>query len=445
MATLNDLLSFLQGASNSAAATVSAPVDGINWLLKKAGVPVSDKPVGGSDWLNDKGLMAEPQNPLAGYIGEAVGGVAPMLTGAYAPQIAKGINQMAANAATPAVLRKESGMFIGPSAKTWNAEAAKKAQTLAAKGVDPRQIWKETGTFKGPDGAWRQEIDDSAAKLRDYQYTPQEAYKNAKETAWINEDTALAGRVKQMQPYVGMSKNQLKEEYRRTGGEIVDAAVAGDKAKALQLTEGRAGLDYLLGQMSDRKYGPASAYLSHGDFGKAYPDVYKLHTRIDGDADSLGAYLRADTGRGEQMVLKKKPMWSEDKSTMLHEFQHAIQQREGWARGGSMDDFYRQSMSERQGAWDQISAINAELSKASGTPRYQELLAERQKLVELAQKDPLDIKEQAYKSYRSLAGEAEARATQARMNLNAAQRRELFPLDSYDVPVDQLIIRGLLD
>lgn len=31
------------------------------------------------------------------------------------------------------------------------------------------------------------------------------------------------------------------------------------------------------------------------------------------------------------------------------------------------------------------------------------------------------------------------------MNLNAAQRRELFPLDSYDVPVDQLIIRGLLD
>lgn len=112
MATLTDLLSFLQGASNSAAATVSAPVDGINWLLKKAGVPVSDKPVGGSDWLKDKGLMAEPQNPLAGYIGEAVGGVTPMLTGAYAPQIASRLVQMGENVRAPAKLGKEAGVLL---------------------------------------------------------------------------------------------------------------------------------------------------------------------------------------------------------------------------------------------------------------------------------------------------------------------------------------------
>jgi hypothetical protein len=32
------------------------------------------------------------------------------------------------------------------------------------------------------------------------------------------------------------------------------------------------------------------------------------------------------------------------------------------------------------------------------------------------------------------------------MNMNMAQRREVFPLDSYDVPIDQLIVRrGLLD
>lgn len=48
-------------------------------------------------------------------------------------------------------------------------------------------------------------------------------------------------------------------------------------------------------------------------------------------------------------------------------------------------------------------------------------------------------------AYRALAGEAEARATQARMNMNAAQRREVFPLDSYDVPVDQLIVRRTSD
>jgi hypothetical protein len=48
----------------------------------------------------------------------------------------------------------------------------------------------------------------------------------------------------------------------------------------------------------------------------------------------------------------------------------------------------------------------------------------------------------AQEAYRRLAGEAEARATQARMNMNAAERRAKFPYDSYDVPVSDLIVRG---
>lgn len=112
MATYDDFLSVLQGASNSAASTVSAPVDGINWILRKAGFPVSDAPVGGSDWLKQKGLMADPKNPTAGYIGEALGGVAPMLAAAKAPQIASAINQGFENIAAQPVLNKESGKFL---------------------------------------------------------------------------------------------------------------------------------------------------------------------------------------------------------------------------------------------------------------------------------------------------------------------------------------------
>ena len=58
---MNPLLDFMQGASNAAASTVSAPVDGIAWLLKKAGVPVG-VPVGGSDWMAQKGLTAPTQS-----------------------------------------------------------------------------------------------------------------------------------------------------------------------------------------------------------------------------------------------------------------------------------------------------------------------------------------------------------------------------------------------
>lgn len=84
-------------------------------------------------------------------------------------------------------------------------------------------------------------------------------------------------------------------------------------------------------------------------------------------------------------------------SGTLHELQHAIQKIEDMSRGGSPEDF-SYAMAEKLGE-----------TKTS--------------------------------LYRKLAGEAEARATQARIPLNAAQRRAMFPADSYDVPLEQLIFR----
>lgn len=66
-----------QGASNSAASMVSAPVDGLAWLLKRAGVDVGT-PVGGSDWMAQQGLTAQPQNALAGGLGGMLAGASPM-------------------------------------------------------------------------------------------------------------------------------------------------------------------------------------------------------------------------------------------------------------------------------------------------------------------------------------------------------------------------------
>lgn len=117
----NALLDFLQGASNSAAANVSAPVDGIAWLLRKAGINV-DRPVMGSDWMRERGLTAEPTNKLAGILGESVGGVLPMVTAAKAPQIAQGLLQAERNLAAPTYLDKEFGGVYG--GKKTNVEFA---------------------------------------------------------------------------------------------------------------------------------------------------------------------------------------------------------------------------------------------------------------------------------------------------------------------------------
>jgi hypothetical protein len=86
----NLLQSFGQGASNSAASTVSAPVDGIAWLLRKAGLNVPE-PMGGSDWMERNGLTARPKNAIAGLLGETAGMLAPLVVAAKAPQIAGGL------------------------------------------------------------------------------------------------------------------------------------------------------------------------------------------------------------------------------------------------------------------------------------------------------------------------------------------------------------------
>jgi hypothetical protein len=107
----NGLLDFLQGASNAAAANVSAPVDGLTWLLNKLGADIKT-PVGGSDWMRERGLTAEPTNKLAGLLGESVGGVAPMLVAAKAPQIAQGLLQAERNLAAPRTLNPQTGAIL---------------------------------------------------------------------------------------------------------------------------------------------------------------------------------------------------------------------------------------------------------------------------------------------------------------------------------------------
>lgn len=92
---MSDLASLLrdfgQGASNAAASNVTGPVDALAWALRKIGVPVPSNPVLGSEWMRQKGLLADPQNRLAGLLGESAGLSAPIAVAAKAPQIARGL------------------------------------------------------------------------------------------------------------------------------------------------------------------------------------------------------------------------------------------------------------------------------------------------------------------------------------------------------------------
>ena len=92
-----------QGASNAVAGNVSGPVDAISWALRKGGLGnvIGPAPVGGSDWMAQRGLTAQPVNALAGGIGEFAGMAGPMTAMAKAPQIANGFLRVQQNAAAP--------------------------------------------------------------------------------------------------------------------------------------------------------------------------------------------------------------------------------------------------------------------------------------------------------------------------------------------------------
>ena len=112
MGLLDQAHSFAQGASNGVAGSLTGPVDGLAWLLRKAGVPVPQAPLGGSDWMRSVGLMQEPKERIAGLLGEGIGSALPTVIAGKAPQIANGLLQMERNAMAPRTLNPQTGAIV---------------------------------------------------------------------------------------------------------------------------------------------------------------------------------------------------------------------------------------------------------------------------------------------------------------------------------------------
>jgi len=186
---------------------------------------------------------------------------------------------------------------------------------------------------------------------------------------------------------------------------------------------------------------PTDRAISHQDLFAAYPDVRDTRTMFDkslgGSYD--GNYIRVGTADAPY------PM-----GTQLHELQHAIQQREGFARGGSPENAPIPFM-------DEISAIRTAKNKlnidpyaiqnkrASGYPLQQYEIDRYKTWEDLTTKED-DLLAKSHKvspheAYRRLAGEAEARLTQARMNMTPAERAASYPPSMFDVPVENQIVR----
>jgi hypothetical protein len=164
---------------------------------------------------------------------------------------------------------------------------------------------------------------------------------------------------------------------------------------------------------------PLPEALSVPELTAAYPKVQSLSVNVRKLPDWVPE--SASSG-GELATMSNRPVgiFAYNKTeagaldTTAHELQHVVQKLEGFAPGGVPNQFYQQvEQSFKDSDPQKWAALSAK---------------ERTSMVEA----------EAFRRYRNLMGEAEARATAARRKLSWSERRQRFPGLDYDVPIGEL-------
>lgn len=202
-------------------------------------------------------------------------------------------------AATTGALAFGPGIMAGKSAIGAPLARLTDAQKLETLGTSRENIWQMTGWFKDVDGGWKYEINDAKSQLRD-----------------------------------------------RTGAETARTARGGDPLGPFQ----------------------ARDVLDHPETWKAYPGLSRAPVIFspgrESSAMTAGAYSRPNSGWGMSEGISLQPGGNSTDlgihSTLLHELNHGVQFREGFARGGSPQEFLPQDFQT------QVKQVNDFLNSHDG-------------------------------------------------------------------------------
>lgn len=205
-------------------------------------------------------------------------------------------------------------------------------------------------------------------------------------------------------------------------------------------------------------FGQLEDFLSHDALYAAYPHLPGIRTLLKNSREEGGRYTGDDIH--VQGTVKRQPI------IMLHEVQHAIQHKDGLARGGNPGMFLNSPI-----ARSMLEDIVRGMPPAKSQPDFERLFVAATNLVlpgartqsindvvqifddvinggkELSRPTHQVSKEiwrqAAWAYYRHLAGEAEARMVEQRINYTPEQRLVNAPFQDYDVYEANLIVRGV--
>lgn len=156
--------------------------------------------------------------------------------------------------------------------------------------------------------------------------------------------------------------------------------------------------------------------LTHDALFDAYPQLIDVEfNRVPGRG---GGYMNAGIRPSYMNVGKES---RSRKSVTLHETQHAIQDVEGFAEGGSPSNFT-------------AVEIAAEQARLQSLPQSNDWTS----IDNIA---PDDITSIRFNLYQRLAGEVEARMVQTRLAMTPEERKERAPWHDYDVPEAEQIVK----
>lgn len=344
------------------------------------------------------------------------------------------------------------------------------AQEMEASGKDKKAIRLATGWEKGADKKWKYEIDDlKAFNLGDY----------LKQT----NDT-----IKEADKYLKNAVDDLMKFQEEKGGYPDRGRIPGVKYSDEDLEQWnflndiRQKAEINLNELIEEKLKSDDLtlkdLLKNTELLKAYPELGDIKINIEFAGESTGGYYSAENNT---IVLNSKIPSYEYPSILLHEVQHAIQEIEGFAKGGDPETV-NQDVQKIKDAFDIVAfywevndkykedpekyAYNQAQILADIKKEYQEAdvldwlpsedimykafnywvrgygIEEQQKLVKdngLYDHTPLYSKNGLI-NYKHLAGEVEARNVQARMNFTTEQRRNQLLEDTEDVVRKEQIV-----
>ena len=313
-------------------------------------------------------------------------------------------------------------MMAGEKAKTFNPELKKAALNLEKEKASPEQIWDATGMVRGPDKKWRFEINDQFSKMKE---------------------------------------NSLLQ----------------DKEWAIDKNFSNFGALYNSDHMAPWGKVNLKDVFSHPELEKNYPHLFDKNG-LNGVKIKLAPedarYMGRVEDEGRTIAIRPDVKIEDARRIFNHELAHIVQKHEGHATGGSPDTYTQQAdaklaseaLAVRREAermdpnvnWHDRVHGSYVLHKGLGMDLSPEVLKIAENRIMNPTKDMENLTmlygtdksiEPAtpLRMYEKIAGEAEARLTENRMNLSDAERRANFPYKwtprTYDEKLQPRPIYGL--